>query len=124
MAAYQSLNDVYVAAEKSRTLFEAAGLQVPPVVSRVLGMNGTGGVTTIAPKISAARIAGGRIPPPPMPSMPPEAKADWVGISIKDALAQSVAIALLRQAAAPLKSKELIKRVQTIAKASVGGIYN
>lgn len=113
--ASRSLMELFEQAKKCQILHERAHMALPEPLRRFLGMSGVAGKFANASHIS----------PPDTPPMPPDADADWIWIDEKNASATSIALAILRDAKAPMKAGEVIKRVnEVLPEVPRGTIFN
>jgi hypothetical protein len=117
--ALKSLMDLYEQSRKCQQLYERAGMAIPEVLQRVLGMNGSNhkanGRTRVPPSI----------PPPARPNEPAGIEPDWIWINVEDASPTSVVLAILRASIDPLRHKDIVDRViKLLPNVTIGSIGN
>jgi len=110
----QSLLSLMEAARECRRLYDAANMNVPEPLARLLGEE---------PSPSASTGAKPRliVPPPERPSAPAEYRDDWIWIPLSAATATTLVLGVLRGATVPMAAKEVVARVQRVRPDAVGG---
>jgi hypothetical protein len=112
--AYQAWERLRPEAEAARRLFDDAEIPLPPALARFFQIS-----TTQASVPSAPRL---HVPPEPQPSvMPPENHTDWIWIPANELGEQSLVLAILSEASAPLSSKVVYERVRKFNHKAVAG---
>jgi hypothetical protein len=104
--AIQSLMDLLAQAKRCRGLYDRAHMALPEPLKRVLGMsvNGSGKAMGVRPQI----------PPIERSSRPPEATEDWIAIEASEATPTCIALAILRAAKQPMRSRDVVGRVTDV----------
>ena len=97
LEAQQSLTKLYEQAQVTRDLFRRAGQAMPERLRLFLGMNSNG------------TQESSNVKSPPRPRAPKEANEDWIFVPVKDAMAQSVMLGILKDNPRPMKPKEIIE---------------
>lgn len=97
MEAYRALANLLEQAERTKSLFQQAGVAVPDTLGRLLRGSS-----------SAAESSAGTIFRPPAP---PEAESDWVWISIADATAATLSLAVVRASGELLTTREIREKI-------------
>jgi hypothetical protein len=97
MEAYRALANLLEQAERTRSLFQQAGVSVPDTLQRLLRGDST----------ASGSNAGSIFRPP----APPEAEPDWVWISIADTTATTLSLAIVRGTREPLTTREIRERI-------------
>ncbi len=114
--AVESLARLYDAALESRQLHEAAGMALPDLVVRIFSDHKLP-YSSRTPVITIPAIERERIPK--------EAQDGWISIAVKDATPTTLALALLRTSALPIRPKELVDNVgKMLPEVSSGSVYN
>jgi Fe2+ or Zn2+ uptake regulation protein len=110
--AYRSLADLLDRAEKTRSLFEQAGVSLPDALQRLVRRNG--------------HLAGTQMAIPALkPPAPPEAEADWIWVEQTAATPGTMALALLRASETMLTVRELHEKMRAMGiDVSLGTIAN
>src|ERR1700734_3376927 len=101
MEAYRSLADLLEQADKVRGLFERAGSALPDALQRLVKSNGNARLHQLDAAFRPTNA-------------PPECEADWVWIDLKNAVAGTLALAVVRQTSESLTTREIHERVQKI----------
>lgn len=109
--ALRSLLDLMERADRSRQLYERAGMAIPEPLRRFLGMTDSG-------TKGAQRVT---VPAPEPPPQPSEAQPGWIWIEANDASPTSVVLAVLRESGGAVRAKDVVAKVQAIQPEVVSG---
>jgi hypothetical protein len=113
--AYESVKVVLAAARRCQELYERAGLVLPQRVQWLLG---------VAPPPAAVRGEArgvAQLPPPELPDRPKTAASDWIAVPAADGTVTTVALAVLRVAGGPMRSRDVRESVMNILPATTSG---
>jgi hypothetical protein len=113
--AYESVKAVLAAARRCQELHERAGLALPQRVQWLLGVAASPAATRTEVQPAA------RIPAPELSDRPKGAAPDWIAIPTKDATVTTVALAILRAAGEPIRSRDVTERVMNLLPNSTSG---
>jgi hypothetical protein len=102
--AIQSLSDLIAQAKRCQALHERARMTLPEPLKRMLGLSTNG----------SGKVAVANVSPPERPPLPIGAGSDWVSIPATAAYPQSLILAFLRNADAPVPVAHLIASAQAI----------
>lgn len=103
--ALRTLSELLEKAQECRALYERAGMSLPEPLRRLFGAD-DGRVERSGPSV--------KVPPLHRARRPKEADVDWVSIRVEEASPQSVVLAVLREAAGPMRAKEVVEKVQEV----------
>lgn len=99
--AYQSFTDLLGQAERCRTLFEHANIAIPEPLKRLLGISD-----------SYTRAPQRALIPAPERNPPPGAAPDWISIELKEAIATTLVLHVLRAShPQPMRPRDVATRV-------------
>jgi len=117
--AVESLGRLLDDAEKVRCLFVDAGMSLPEPLARLFGS--ASAVNQVAKSPEPTLLVN--IPRPE--KRPPESKADWIWVPVKDLSTTALLLAVLRSSEVPIPSKEAIDAVSSLkAGLNPGSIFN
>lgn len=113
--AYRTLNELMLQADKSKQLFERAGLALPEPIKRLFNM--TEGNT------KRSRLPA--VPPPETRSRPSGFQDEWIMVDVSHAMPVTMVPVALGKAGKSLRASELVLAVQKyLPEAASGSIVN
>jgi hypothetical protein len=119
--ATKSILDLYDRAKRSQELCNEAGMRMPEILERLLGLREQSGKNELGEEEASAAAAPVVAP---SYSRPPEATAEWISIDVRNASVNSVGLAILRENG-EMRFGDLNRAVQAILpSAKFGSVAN